>query len=104
MQKGHMIINRNLQRNRCTSSVLSVSLFLCTLTVKFNPRVKDFLMSLGNFYSQTGKTVNTRNISGMLLWCKKKVAIRPEETKLRARTLISLWFCGLHACPDLYSD
>ena len=23
-------------------------------------------------YSQTGKTMNTRNISEMLLWCKKK--------------------------------
>ena len=43
MQNGHnMIINRNLQRNRCTSSVLSVSLFLRTPTGKFNPRVKDF--------------------------------------------------------------
>lgn len=42
MQNGHMIINRNLQRNRCTLTVLSVSLFLCTPTVKFNPRVKDF--------------------------------------------------------------
>ena len=59
-------------------------------------------MSLGNFYSQTVKTVTTRNISGMLLWCKEKSTnIRPEETKPYARTLISLWFCGLHACPDL---
>ena len=24
------------------------------------------------YYSQTGKTVNTRNISGMLLCCKEK--------------------------------
>ena len=26
----------------------------------------------GQYYSQTGKTVNTRNISGMLLSCKRK--------------------------------
>ena len=27
--------------------------------------------------------------------------IRHKKTKLQARTLISLWFCGQFACPDL---
>ena len=44
-------------------------------------------------YSQTWKTVNTRNISGMLLFAREK-PIRCEKTKPQARTLISLWFCG----------
>ena len=57
-----------------------------------------FLHNMHNFflsanYSQTGKTVNTRNISGMFLCCKKK-PIRHEKTELQARTLISLWFFG----------
>ena len=42
-------------------------------------------------YSQTGKTMNTRNISEMLLSCKKK-PIGHEKTKLQTRMLISLWF------------
>ena len=52
-------------------------------------------------YSQTEKTVNTRNISGMLLCCEKK-KIRREKTKRQARTLITV--CGFVAsfsCPDL---
>ena len=45
-------------------------------------------------YSQTGKIVNTKNISGMLLCCKKEANQR-EKTKPQAKTLISsLWFCG----------
>ena len=44
--------------------------------------------------SQTRKTVNTRNISGMLLCCKKK-PIRPEKTKPRVRILILV--CGFVA-------
>ena len=47
-----------------------------------------------HFYNQTGKTVNTRNISGMLLCCKIK-ASWAWETKLQARILIS--FCGFVA-------
>ena len=47
-------------------------------------------------YSQTEKTVNTRNISGMLLCCeKKKKTIRLEKTKRQARTLITV--CGFVA-------
>ena len=42
-------------------------------------------------YSQTSKTMQMRNISGMLLSCKKK-ANQEWETKPQARTLISLWF------------
>ena len=34
----------------------------------------------------------------------RKKPIRAEKTKLQARMLISLWFCGLLACPDLCSD
>ena len=47
-------------------------------------------------YSQTEKTVNTRNISGMLLCCEKKktttttTTIRREKTKRQARTLITV--------------
>ena len=47
-----------------------------------------------HFYNQTGKTVNTKNISGMLLCCKIK-ASWARETKLQARILIS--FCGFVA-------
>ena len=43
---------------------------------------------------------NTRNISGILLFCKKK-ATRLEKTEPQARILISLWFCGLFSCPDV---
>ena len=34
----------------------------------------------------------------------RKKPIRREKTKLQARTLISLWFCGLLACPNLCCD
>ena len=47
-----------------------------------------------HFYNQTGKTVNTRNISALLLCCKMK-ACWVWETKLHARILIS--FCGFVA-------
>ena len=30
--------------------------------------------------------------------------IRREKTKPQARTLVSLWFCGQFACPDLCCD
>ena len=50
-------------------------------------------------YSQTEITVNTRNISGMLLCCEKKktttTTIRHEKTKRQARTLITV--CGFVA-------
>ena len=42
--------------------------------------------------SQNGKTVNTRNISGMLLCCKEKANQARESTKPQPRTLICLWF------------
>ena len=54
--------------------------------------------------SQTGKTVNTRNISGMLLCCKEKANQARESTKPQPRTLISWCFFGQFACPDLCSD
>ena len=39
-------------------------------TIKtFLGRYKKLIMTA---YSQNGKTMNTRNISRMLLWCKKK--------------------------------
>ena len=47
-------------------------------------------------YSETEKTVNTRNISGMLCYEKKKnKTIRHEKTKGQARTLITV--CGFVA-------
>ena len=46
-------------------------------------------------YSQTEKTMNTRNISGMLLFCEKKKTIRREKIKRQARTLITI--CGFVA-------
>ena len=55
-------------------------------------------------YSQTGKTMNTRIISGMFFFLQEKKPIRREKTKPQARTLISLWFCGLLACPNLCCD
>ena len=48
-----------------------------------------------HFYNQTGKTVNTRNFSGMLLCCKIK-ANWAWETKLQARILM-ISFCGFVA-------
>ena len=47
-------------------------------------------------YSQTEKTVNTRNISGMLLGCEKKKnktkkTIKRKKTKRQARTLITVF-------------
>ena len=67
-----------------------------------NPAIYDFffhdlskaLFMVEHFYNQTGKTVNIRNISGMLLCCKIK-ANWAWETKLQARILIS--FCGFVA-------
>ena len=44
-------------------------------------------------YSKTEKTVNTRNISGML--CYEKKTNRREKTKRQARTLITV--CGFVA-------
>ena len=35
---------------------------------------------------------------------KKPVIITQEKTKLRARTLIILWFCGQIVCLDLGCD
>ena len=39
--------------------------------------------------------MNTRNISGMLLFCEKKKTIRREKIKRQARTLITI--CGFVA-------
>ena len=45
-----------------------------------------------NAYCQTYKTVNTRNMSGLLLCCKKKPKRKAWETKLHERMLIiGLW-------------
>ena len=64
-------------------------MYLVTLDEKLS-----FTKYMGdNNYSQTGKTVNTRNISGMLIALQKK-PIRREKTELQARTLTSLWVCG----------
>ena len=54
-------------------------------------------------YCETQKTVNTRNINGMLLCCKEK-ANQAWKTKPQTATVISLWFWGLLACPELYFD
>ena len=35
---------------------------------------------------------------------KMQIIIRHEKTKLRARTLIILWFCGQIMCLDLCCD
>ena len=40
--------------------------------VHFASLTDSFIFNFQNYYSQTGKTVNTRNISGMLLCHKKK--------------------------------
>ena len=56
--------------------------------------LSEALFMVEHFYNQTGKTVHTRNISGMLLCCKIK-ANWAWETKLQARILIS--FCGFVA-------
>ena len=48
-----------------------------------------------------------REISEIFLECycvARKKPIRYEKTKLQARLLISLWFCGLFTCPDLCRD
>ena len=55
-------------------------------------------------YCETHKTMNTRNIYGMLLCCKEKKPIRHEKTKLQTAMVISLWFCGLLVCPEYYCD
>ena len=34
----------------------------------------------------------------------RKKRVRREKTEPQARKLISLWFCGLLACPDLCCD
>ena len=34
----------------------------------------------------------------------REKSIRHEKTKPEARTLISSWFCGYFACPDLCCD
>ena len=60
----------------------------------FYRTLSDGLYMAEHFYNQTGKTVNTRKISGMLLCCKMK-ASWAWETKLQARVLIS--FCGFVA-------
>ena len=46
-------------------------------------------------YCETHKTMNTRNIYGMLLCCKKKKPIGHEKTKPQTAMVISLWFSGL---------
>ena len=49
---------------------------------------------------ETRKTINTRNISGMLLCCKEKaLGMGDNLTVLQATTLISLL-----VCPDLSCD
>ena len=59
---------------------------------------------VGKVYCETQKTVNTRNINGMLLCVARKKPIRREKTKPQTATVISLWFSGLLACPELYFD
>ena len=56
-----------------------------------------------NCYSQTGKPWTPE----IFLECHcvaRKKPIRCEKRKPQARMLISLWFCGLLACPDLCCD
>ena len=51
---------------------------------------------------ETGKTVNTLEIfleCHCVAWRKKVSQV--WETKLQARTLFSLWFCGSFMCPNL---
>ena len=48
-------------------------------------------------HSQTGKTVNTRNISGMLSRLQREKPIRREKITLSR-------FCGQFPCPDLCCD
>ena len=35
---------------------------------------------------------------------QEKRPIRREKTEPQARTLLSLWFCGMLKCPDLCCD
>ena len=34
----------------------------------------------------------------------KRKPIRHEEPKLQTATVVSLWFCGFLACPELHCD
>ena len=52
-----------------------------------------YLFIMLKYYCQTGKTVNTRNISGMLLCCKKK-ANHAWKNWTTTKTVISLWLRG----------
>ena len=52
-----------------------------------------YLFIMLKYYCQTGKTVNTRNISGMLLCCKKK-ANHAWKNWTATKTVISLWLRG----------
>ena len=53
-------------------------------------------------YSETHRTVNTRNINRMLLCCKEK-ANKAWKTKPETATVISLWFWGFLMYPELKS-
>ena len=77
------------------NSLLAKNVFVILINCYFIVHVfGSFSFMVEHFYNQSGKTVNTRNISGMLLCCKIKASLA-WETKLQARILIS--FCGFVA-------
>ena len=77
------------------NSLLAKNVFVILINCYFIVHVFGiFSFTVDHFYIQTGKTVNNRNISGMLLCCKMK-ANWAWETKLQER--ISIRFCGFVA-------
>ena len=73
--------------------------FWCSWFCEFHSNIIILLL----LYHQTGKT-GTPEIFLECYCVAIKKAIRHEKTKPQARMLISLFFCGLLACPDLRCD
>ena len=72
--------------------------FWCSQFCEFHSNIIFLLI-----YHQTRKT-GTPEIFLECYCVAIKKPIRDEKTKPQARRLISLWFCGLLACPDLCCD
>ena len=73
--------------------------FWCSWFCEFHSNIIILLL----LYHQTGKT-GTPEIFLACYCVAIKKPIRHEKTKPQARMLISLFFCGLLACPDLHCD
>ena len=88
---------KRAQKGKISASEASRARFFFSSKPSFSPFPYNEEPDPRLVYSQTEKTVNTRNISGMLLCCekKKKKTIMREKTKRQARTLITV--CGFVA-------